>query len=74
MMDELKLIKFVKENNFDITHWVDTYVNLFNKMGEETDNEKLQLGLTALMFSQCLKQTSCPKRQKQQCLANIKVD
>ena len=73
-MEEMKLIKFAKENNAVINQWLEIYVNLFNKAGEETDNEKIQLGLTSMLFTLCLKQVRVEKRQKQQCLANVKVD
>jgi len=50
-----KLKKFMKKNKKDINLMLDSYVDLFNKCGEETRQGEIQVGFAGAVLTSMLK-------------------
>jgi len=60
-----KLKKFMKKNKKDINSMLETYVELFNKCGEQTRQGEIQVGLAGAILTSMLKvMSNIPKTEK----------
>jgi len=71
MLKEVKLKKFLKQNEKEINELMQKQVELFNKIGELHNDTSLQLAFTGVIIYAFLKSSNIEKKEKIRLLKNV---